>query len=194
MRKSIIALVFAVIAFVVPFSISAAVAAAPTSQSIAVFHPGDEKTFAVGKDLFTLRNFTNAVSKDTSGDFSVAEIMIAPQYGTGFLLQKHVTDVERDIYALGGKFEIFGFQRNKTIKVSSGDFIHIPAGMPYAIKNVGSEPGRILFITTSKGFENFIEEIGTPVADKSSVPSNPVEPSMEKVASVAHKYGIDFLN
>lgn len=93
-----------------------------------------------------------------------------------------------------GKFELFGFQPNKTIKVNSGDIIHIPGGVSYAIKNVGSDSGRILFITPSKDFENFIEEIGTPVADKLSIPSNSIEPDMDKVASVARKYGIQFFN
>ena len=194
MKKSIIALLFAIIAFVTSFSNSTAVAAPlQTDQTSLAVHPDTQKTFAVGEYSFTFKNFTNSVSKDTKEDFSVAEITIAPQ-SKGFLLDKHVINVAEDFYALAGEFKFFGFQPDKTIKVNSGDIVHIPAGMPYGYKNVGSEAGKMLLLITSKGFENFIEEIGTPVADKSSIPSNSIQPDMNKIASVARKYGIEFLN
>lgn len=193
MKKSI-ALLFAIIAFVISLSLPSAVAAAPiTDQSVAVFHPTQEKMFAVGKDLFTVKTFTNGMSQDTSGSFSTAEIKVAPQRGTGLLLEKHVTDFEDTVYALEGEFEFLGVQSKKTIKVRSGDMIRIPAGKPYGFRSVGSEPGKVLLIT-SKDFRNFIEEIGTSVMDSSSIPSDVTEPSMETVASVARKYGIQFLN
>lgn len=193
MKKSI-ALLFAIIAFVISLSLPSAVAAAPTTnQSVAVFHPTQEKTFAAGKDLFTIKTFTNVMSQDTSGDFSTAEIKVAPQRGTGLLLEKHVTDVEDNLYALEGEFEFFGVQPNRTVKVRSGEMIRIPAGKPYGFRSVGADPGKVLLIT-SKGFGNFIEEIGTPVTDSSSIPTNITEPNIEKAASVARKYGIQFLN
>lgn len=194
MKKSILALLFAIIAFVTSFDVPTAVAAPfKTDQSIAVFHPNKERTFAVGKDLFTFKNYTNMVSKDTSKDFSIVEITHAPRY-RGFLLEKHAIDVEENFYPLEGEFEFFGFQPNQTIKVNSGDIIHVPAGMPYGYRNVGAGAGKMLLITTSKGFDNFIDEIGTPMADKPSIPSNSIQPDMNKIGAVAPKYGIEFFN
>jgi hypothetical protein len=88
------------------------------------------------------------------------------------------------------------FNLDKTIKtkVAAGDVVSIAAGIPYGYKNVGSEPGKILLITASNGFEHFIEEIGTPVTDTDSRLTRPNQPSVDKIAAVAHKYGIDLLN
>lgn len=192
--KKIITLLLAIVTFITLFSVQAAVAAPPTPEgSVVVYHPIKEKTFAVGKDVLSFKSFTNAASKDTSADFSVVEITNAPRY-KGLLLEKHVIDVPEDFYAISGEYEFFGFQPDKTLKIKSGDIIHIPAGVPYGYKNAGDEPGKILLITTSKEFENFIEEIGTSVTDKSSISSNSVQLDMEKVASVARKHGIEFFN
>lgn len=95
MKKSIIALLLAVITLITSFSVPTACAATLTAdQSIVVFHPDTEKTFAVGKDLFTFKDFTKVIGKDTSGDLSVVEITFPPQYSTGFLLEKYVTNIE----------------------------------------------------------------------------------------------------
>lgn len=193
MKKSILALLFAIVTFVTPFNGPTAVGAPlTTDRSVVVFHSDKEQTFAVGKDLFTFKNFTST-DKGTSGNFSVVEIAHAPRY-RGFLLEKHAIDADENFYVLEGEFEFFGTRPNKAVKANSGDVVHIPAGTPYGLRNAGSELGRILLITTSKGSENFIEEIGTSVADKSSIPSDSVEPDIAKTASVAHQYGIEFFN
>ncbi|GAA6620233.1 cupin domain-containing protein [Scytonema sp. NUACC26] len=203
MKKSIIALLFAIIALVTGFNPTTAIATPlKVDRSFVVFHADREKTFAVNEDLFTFKNFKNIVNRGSFEDFSVVEITNAPRSSPGgFLLKKHVINVPENFYALAGEFEFFGFDPNKTTKVNAGDIVYIPAGVPYGYKNVGSEPGKILLMTPSKGFENFIEEIGTKVPknfspDSESVRANvnQIEPSMNKIASIASKYGIEFLN
>jgi mannose-6-phosphate isomerase-like protein (cupin superfamily) len=187
-----ILIIFATIAF---FFVPTAFAASLTpDQSISVFHSDRGKTYAVDNYLISFKNFTSALNKDTARSFSAVEIVNPPQY-KGFLFEKHAIDTPEDFYVLEGKFEFFGSQPDRTIKVSTGDLVRIPAGVPYGYKNVGSEPGKLLLIANSQKFAKFVEEIGTPIANNSDISANSIQAdNIEKIASIAHKYGIDFLN
>lgn len=193
MKKTIIALTLLIIvSFATTFALPSAVAAPLKSdRTIEVFHPNEDKTVVVGKDLFTFKNF---VSKDISRNISLIEITQAPQYRGAFLLEKHVMDDPEDFYVLQGEFEFDGLQPDDTIKVTTGDIVHISAGVPYGIKHVGAEIGKMLVIATNTRLQNLLSEIGTSVTNKSSIPSDSIGSDMEKIASAAKKYGIEFLN
>lgn len=192
MKKTIIAFTLLIIlSFATTFALPAAVAAPlKPERSIEVFLPSEGKTVVVGKDLFTFKNF---VSKDTSRNISLIEITQAPHYKGAFLLEKHLMEEPEDFYVLQGEFEFVGLQADDTIKVTTGDIVHVSPDTPYSVKHVGAEPGKILVIAPNTRLQNLLEEIGTPVTNKSSIPSASIAPDMLKIASAAKKYGIQFL-
>ncbi|MDB9525167.1 hypothetical protein PN498_04150 [Oscillatoria sp. CS-180] len=63
--------------------------------------------------------------------------------------------------------------------------------LPHAPKNVGSTPSKLLTITGSDWFQNFLLEAST---DTESEASELGVPSLEKLAPVAAKYGIEFVD
>lgn len=170
------------------------------AETLTIYHMDTEKSFAVDSDLFTFKSFTQPNSKKKTSDLSVVEITTAP-YSTpgGFLLQKHVVNALENFYIQSGEFEFVGFQPNKTVKVSAGDVVRVPAGVPYGYKNTGSEPGTVLLISPSNGLEKFVAEVGTSVEDKDShsveaIQPDTVQTDINKLATVARQYGIEFLN
>jgi mannose-6-phosphate isomerase-like protein (cupin superfamily) len=171
-----------------------------TTQKITVYHATSEKNFVVSNDLFTLKPYIHTDSKTNAANLSVIEITTSPHSNPGgFLLQKHAVDVPEDFYIQTGEFEFLGSQPNQSIEVSAGDIVRIPAGVPYGFKNIGSEPGKVLLISPSNGLESLVAEIGTSISDSNVVSASPastnvVQTDMSKLAAIAHKYGIEFLN
>jgi len=194
MKKNVITLLCTVAIAIVYFAMPFAMAAPLTSkQQIVVFHADQGKTFAVGKDLFTFKGFTS-LSQDTP-KLSAVEITNAPRSNPGgFLFERHVVSFPEDFYVLDGEFEFLNPPPSKAIKVNAGDIVHIPAGVPYGYKNVGTQSGRVLLVTPSQNFEAFIAEIGNEVVDTGVILSNAAQPDMGKITSAAPKYGIKFLN
>jgi mannose-6-phosphate isomerase-like protein (cupin superfamily) len=186
MRNRLLSLIVALVLFLIGVPLQAA-SAAPLnveSQKIVVFqNEKDNKTITVGKQVFKFQHFTSS----ENGSFSTVEITTPSQYKS-FLLEKHVVQVPEDFYAVSGEFEFFGNQPNTDLYVHTGDVVHIPAGFPYGFRTVGTESGKLLLITSSPTFESFIEEIGINETDPAKVMP------ISKIASVAQKYGIQFLN
>lgn len=193
MKKIVVALtLLIVVTFGTAFMPLVAVAAPlETTRNIEVFQPDEAQTVAVGKDLFTFKKFVN---KGTSKALSLVEITQPPKYKGGFLLEKHLIKAPEDFYVLEGEFEITSSPSNDKIKLDTGDIAHIPPSIPYGVKHIGAGEGRLLLITPNIEFPNLLKEIGTPVLDKSSIPSTSTVPDIEKIASAAKKYGIEFLN
>lgn len=157
-----------------------------TKQQITVLHPDEEKAFVIGKDLFKFRQFS-----DGSGqDLQATEITLAANYG-GFLLKKHSLNADETLYGIEGKVECVSNQMNKVIQLKAGDVAQIPAGVPYGCKGAGSESSRLLVVSPSHAFGNFIAEIGTPASQSPQATS---EPDIAKVIAAAQKFGIEFLN
>jgi quercetin dioxygenase-like cupin family protein len=167
---------------------------AASTQNLSVLHADQKKSFAVGEDIFTFRSYTDSANLDSEANFSVVEITNAPNRSPGgFLLERHVVSAPEEFYILNGKFE-FVNHPGQSIAASEGDRVYIPAGVPYGYKNVGDEPAQILLITPSQNLEKFIAQVGKPIANGTSVVSRAVTPDMGKIASLAPRYGIEFLN
>jgi mannose-6-phosphate isomerase-like protein (cupin superfamily) len=157
-------------------------------RQISVFHASPEKVFVIGKDRFKVRHYTNR-SKPKLELVSTTEITLAPSYN-GFLLEKHTLGVDETLYALSGRVDCIG-QTKPVIQLKPGDIAQIPAGTPYGCKAAGSEPSQLLVVSSSQALESLVTEIGTPANNTLQSSS---EPDMGRVASVAQKYGIEFLN
>lgn len=166
---------------------SALAEAAPASpDDVQLVHPGEGEARFLGGTPVT---FKTVASGEDPEQFSITESPIEPGEGAPF--HKHAAET---FYVLEGDFEFYAGQPDgsiKTIQASAGDFINIPAGVPHAPKNVGSTTGRLLTITGADWFQNFLLEASTPAESEASEFG---VPSLEKLAPIAAKYGIEFVD
>lgn len=159
------------------------------NQQVTVFHSSSEKSFFAGKDLFKFKHLTSDSGRDVE-TLALVEITLAPNYD-GFLLKKHVIDVDESVYATNGDVQCFTGQSSQAIELKAGDMVRIPANVPYGCKSLGNQPNVLLIVSSSSALENLITEIGTPADGQAQTAA---EPDMEDVSAVAQKYGINFLN
>jgi mannose-6-phosphate isomerase-like protein (cupin superfamily) len=125
-------------------------------------------------------------SDRTSGAYSLFEITTQPGDGP----PPHVQHWEDEsFYVLEGEYEFFDGAR--TIRAGVDSLIYVPRGHLHTHKNVGEGPGRMLVSQTPGGaHERFFEELAeNPTAPLVSIDSSDIE----KVASIATKYGIEIL-
>jgi quercetin 2,3-dioxygenase len=91
---------------------------------------------------------------DTGGTQTLLETVAAP--GEGPPLHVHAVEAEL-LYVLCGTFRFR--LADEVREAPAGDLLFVPAGMPHAWQNAGSEPGRLLvqFTPGSPGMEAFFE-------------------------------------
>lgn len=126
-------------------------------------------------------------SQRTGGAYSLFEVVTQPGAGP----PPHVQHREDEsFYVLEGEYEFL--DGGRIIRAGVGSLIYVPRGNLHAHKNVGEEPGRMLVSQTPGGaHERFFEELAeNPAASFVSGAS----PDVEKVASIATKYGIEILS
>lgn len=199
MTKVFAILIVLITLIATPFSAVALPAPATSNQPIELIQPDEGETFRVGGDSIAFKT----LAADTDGEISVIEITAAPQSGPA--LHKHPPEV---FYIVSGDFEFYGAKPEGTVRVTAGDFIHIPSGAPHAYKNVGTTPGKYILITTMAGtpaqlwFQKFEYEIsqklGVPVVNGEPIPvTSEVNTSKsltnQQMVDIARKYGIEFL-
>ena len=139
---------------------------------------GAGKAFSVGSDIVTCK----LPGGTTADAFFLAEATVPPQGGVP--LHAHVA--QETFYILGGDFEIRG--RAQVIRASAGSIVHIPSNAPHGYTNVGSSPGRILFLLAPAGeAEQFFAEIGRSVETGTESPHTPDLPTLQ---SIMKKYRV----
>ena len=126
-------------------------------------------------------------SQQTSGAYSLFEIATQPGAGA----PPHVQHREDEcFYVLEGEFEFLSGE--ETLRVGEGSLLYVPKGTLHAHKNVGEGVGRLLVTQTPGGlYEYFFEEIGKPVDDDSGPLIFEKQPDVERIVSIAAKYGIE---
>jgi quercetin dioxygenase-like cupin family protein len=188
MRRILLsACVFVIVGLMAVLSVPSGYAAPlkPNSE-VEVLHPGEGTTAMLGKIPVL---FKTVAAKGKSGQFSITESSLKPQEGAP--LHKHAPEA---FYVVDGEFEFYAGQPDgsvKTLKAKTGDLINIPAGIPHAPKNVGNKSGRLLTITGSDWFQNFLADVTQQTAGDETQFG---VPTVEKMAPVAKKYGIEFVN
>jgi cupin domain len=96
---------------------------------------------------------------------------------------------DESFYVLRGQIDVF--DSGRTIRATTGSFVHIPKGTIHAFKNVGKEPARMLVLVTPAGLDKFFEEMGEIGTDASSPPASPDQEYFERFGATAQKYGIE---
>jgi mannose-6-phosphate isomerase-like protein (cupin superfamily) len=153
------------------------------TTGVAHIRPGEgRRSLWVMGEMVTCK----VTSDRTSGAYSLFEITTRPGEGP----PPHVQHWEDEsFYVLEGEYEFL--DGGRIIRAGVGSLIYVPRGNLHAHKNVGEEPGRMLVSQTPGGaHERFFEELAeNPAAPFVSRDS----PAVEKVATIATKYGIEML-
>ncbi|MDY6896679.1 MAG: cupin domain-containing protein [Cyanobacteriota bacterium] len=170
-------------------------AAALTSQNISVFHPNYSKTVAVGREIFTYQTFNTykPFNSNTSQVISKTEITQPSEYG-GLLLRKHVLQVPEEIYIIKGNFEFAFSEPEQKTKVSQGEIVSIPSGVPFGFRHIGKGEGKVVVVSRSDALPRMLSEVGYLLKDESEITSRTSELDINKIVSAAKKNGIEFLN
>lgn len=143
--------------------------------------PGEGKALWVAGDLLTFK----VVGKDTGEAFCLGEELTPPQGGP----PPHIHHREDEaLYVLEGEYEFMLGEH--TIRAGAGSVVYLPKGILHTFKNVGTTTGRMLAVVSPAGLENFFEEVGDPVMDRSSPPPFG-QAEIQRLLETAPKYGIE---
>jgi quercetin dioxygenase-like cupin family protein len=146
--------------------------------------PGTGKTYSAVGDKYVML----ATGEQTGGAYCLAEATVPP--GGGPPPHYHTRE-EEAFYVLEG--EITFTVENRTVIGTPGTFVQIPRGTPHAFKNQGAGPARMLIQCSPAGFDQFMAEFATELPSPASPPLPPAPAEIEKLLSVAPKYGIVML-
>ena len=144
--------------------------------------PQDEgNSFWLADALYTAK----AMGKDTGSAFTLVEAKTQPK---GQSLPKIHHREDTTYYVLEGELEFM--VEGDLSEVTAGYFLYVSRGTWHTYKNVGSRSARHLEMHTPAGIEKFFEEVSVPALDSSSPPPFDEE-DLEKIRSIALKYGVE---
>jgi quercetin dioxygenase-like cupin family protein len=129
-----------------------------------------------------------ATGEDTDGKYALFEAIVSPGGGP----PPHVHSLEEEgFYVLEG--EITFTVNGKRIVAKAGTFANMPVGTPHAFKNEGSRPARMLISLAPAGLEKMFFEVGVPLPKGTTTALPPTKQEIEKLLSVAPRYGIEII-
>ncbi len=127
-----------------------------------------------------------ASGAETNGVYSLSE-HLAPS-GAGTPPHIHHNDDEA-FYVLEGEVSISC--AGESYVARAGDFAFLPRGVRHNWANTGAGNVRMLVLTNSSGFEQFVAEAGVPTRSN-EIPPMPALSELEYVMKeIAPKYGIE---
>jgi mannose-6-phosphate isomerase-like protein (cupin superfamily) len=127
-----------------------------------------------------------ALGEDTGGAFTLFEEAIGAQEGAVPHLHH---EEDQAFYVLRGDHEFVCDGR--AFEAKTGSFVYVPRGTTHSYRNIGTEPGRLLILSTpAGGTERLFLELGEPAAEGSPPP--PTEPlDLTAFRATVQKYGSD---
>ncbi len=156
---------------------------AAATEIVRCLMPGEAVAYAISGDY----DFIVAGGEDTGGTYALMETLIPPMGGP----IEHIHTREHEaFYVLEGDVT---FQAEGNTRVlGPGCFIHLPIGVPHAFKNLGTKPARMLVLVAPAGLEAMVKECGRRVTDTSVLPPPATHEDIERMLTVAPKYGLQF--
>jgi quercetin dioxygenase-like cupin family protein len=136
--------------------------------------------------------YTITVSGDqTNGRFCVIDMHIPPGGGP----PPHRHDFEETFILLQGEMEVT-FRGKKSI-ARSGDTINVPSNAPHQFHNSSSKNVRLLCICSPAGLDSFFQQLGVPVATRTTTPpeldKEQQREFIEKAKALARTCGVNGL-
>jgi quercetin dioxygenase-like cupin family protein len=124
---------------------------------------------------------------ETSGEFSLVELVGAPGSGPG----PHIDPWRESFYVLDGDltFQVEQDGAARTIVARRGDAVSIPSGVGHAFRVSSAEPARYLIASSPAGIDAFFADAGEPI-DAPIVPSETAPFDRERLRTAFAKYGL----
>jgi len=144
--------------------------------------PGEGRVLRVLGNTFTFK----VVAADTNDAYSIFEIASPPNGG----IPPHTNTREAETHIiLQSRYSfLLGTQ---TYEVGPGAVFFVPRGTLHAFQNVGTEPGRLLFIPSpGSNNETFVVKLAERFGPELP-PSQPDPSVLEALTSLARQYGVE---
>ena len=138
-------------------------------------------TWVVG-DLYTVK----ASGRDTAAAFCLIEVVVPPQSGPP--PHSHRNEDEA-FYILEGRFQVF--VDGQELSAGPGSWVQLARGSVHHFKNIGDSAGKMLILATPAGLDEFFLEAGREVTSRDPESGRPTEADVQRLLSVAPKYGIE---
>ena len=144
--------------------------------------PTEGRTIAVVGDVYRFL----ATGEDTNGTYALWEAIVTPGGGP----PPHIHSREEEgFYILEGEITLsIGEER---IVATAGMFANLPVGSLHSFKNETDRPARMLISVAPAGLEQMFFEVGVPVPAGSQIAPLPTKEEIERLLSVAPKYGLE---
>src|SRR5271154_1663857 len=127
-----------------------------------------------------------ATGDDTNGKYAIWEAIVPP--GGGAPPHAHSRE-EEGLYIL--EAEITCLIGEERIVATAGMFANMPVGTPHSFKNETDRPAKMLISVAPAGLEQMFFEVGVPVPTGSQFAPPPTKEEIERLLSVAPKYGLE---
>jgi len=139
-------------------------------------------------DTYTI----TVAGKDTDNRFCVIDMHVPAGGGPG----PHRHDFEETFILLEGELQVT-FRGQKSI-ARAGDTVNIPSNAPHQFHNSGSRAVRMICICSPAGNDRFFQEIGVPVATRTTAPprldGKQMAEFLEKARALTPKYRTELLS
>ena len=132
----------------------------------------------------SIRNFRGEIrvrGSDTGGQLTVVEHVLPP----GFIampLHTHERETETTLVLQGTLWVQVG---KRVTRVTAGQSVVKPAGVPHTYWNEGKEPARFLDLLTPGGLDAWYEEVSAAIPGRGTV-------EVSRVLEVSRRYGLEF--
>ena len=153
------------------------------NQQPTVRHPSQGRTIALVGDVYRYL----ATGEETNGTYALFEALVGP--GGGPPPHVHSREVE-GFYILEG--EITFTINGERFVARPGMFANVPVGTLHSFKNETSKAAKMLISVAPAGLEKMFNEIGVPLAEGATNAPPPTNEEIERLMSIAPKYGIEF--
>jgi mannose-6-phosphate isomerase-like protein (cupin superfamily) len=140
-----------------------------------------DKWFWIPGHAFTMK----AVGSDTGK--ACTWVLAENKPREGVVLHKHLREDEC-FYILDGRYEMTIGDR--TVIGSSGSFFFGPRNVPHQWTNVGSTAGRLFFVYTPSGIEEFFLGVGMPIRNPGERPNFDPAELGKRQAEMAQRVGL----
>jgi quercetin dioxygenase-like cupin family protein len=155
------------------------------TETVVIHEPGEGRTVLVGEHEYITYV---ARSAETDRAYFAFELSATPGYGPPL----HTHGYRELFYVLDGRFE-FTIERDgelDTLEGTPGTAIHVPPNVPHTFRGAGEERGRLLFVHTPAGLEEFFEEFGVPVERVGDIPEGAERPDPTAMGPALERNGV----
>ncbi len=144
--------------------------------------PNEGRTIAVVGDVYRFL----VTGDETNGKCAMWEAIVPPGGGP----PPHIHSREEEaFYILEG--EITFTVNGEKVVAKAGTFANMPVGTPHSFKNESDQPAKMVISVAPAGLEQMFFEVGVPLAEGATTALPPTKGEIEKLLTVAPKYGIE---